>query len=108
MPKIANAHSTALKFVLTAVVLGLLVRVVGWRDLLDRLAAARWPWLEAMYGVALVNFVVIAACLRVLLTKAGVEIGLGRLLLANSLANLYALVLPGDLMASGGSPARVE
>jgi hypothetical protein len=52
MLNIANAHSTALKFVLTVVVLGLLVRAVGWRDLLSRLAAARWSWLEAMYGVA--------------------------------------------------------
>jgi uncharacterized membrane protein YbhN (UPF0104 family) len=99
MPSIAKWHSTALQLVFAALLLGLLVHFVGWRDLLTGLSAARWPWLVAMYGVVLVTFSVMAASLHLLLTKTGVDVSLRRVLLANALANLYALVLPGDLMA---------
>ncbi len=84
---------------LTAGLLVFLVHVVGWRELRDGLSGARWSWLAAMYGVAAINFVAMAACLRLLLTKVGAGVSLARALLANALANLYALVLPGDLMA---------
>ncbi len=99
MPRLAREYATALKLAFTAVLLGFLVHFVGWRDLLAGLSAAHWPWLLAMYGVVLVTFAVMAASLRLLLTKSGVGVSLGRVLLANALANLYALVLPGDLMA---------
>jgi uncharacterized membrane protein YbhN (UPF0104 family) len=85
--------------VLTAGLLAFLIHMVGWRELREGLSRAQLPWLAAMYGVVAINFVMMAACLRWQLNKAGVSVSLGRVLLANALANLYALVLPGDMMA---------
>ena len=99
MPSFARRHPTAVKLVFTALLLGSLVGLVGWRELVEGLSAASGPWIAAMYGVVLITFVVMATCLHLLLTKTGVAVPLGRVLLANALANLYALVLPGDLMA---------
>lgn len=96
---LAGRYATLLKLAFTSVVLGLLIGFVGWRALLEALAAASGTWIAAMYGVVLVNFVVMGACLHGLLTKAGVVVSLGRVLTANALATLYALVVPGDLMA---------
>jgi uncharacterized membrane protein YbhN (UPF0104 family) len=84
---------------LTAGLLAFLIHMVGWRELRDALFRTQWPWLAAMYSVVAVNFVVMAASLRLQLNKNGVDVSLGRVLLANALANLYALVLPGDMMA---------
>lgn len=98
MPRLAKAHSTALKLVLTVVLLAFLIHVVGWRDLMAGLSAARWSWLVAMYTMALLSYAVTSASLHYLLSKSGVEISLGRVLLVNALSNLYSLILPGDLM----------
>jgi uncharacterized membrane protein YbhN (UPF0104 family) len=89
----------ALQTIVTVLVLGALVHWVGWRDLLEGLSAARGPWLGAMYLTALLNFVVLGRSLQGLLAKAGLRVGLGRVLLANAVANYYSLILPGDLMA---------
>ena len=97
--KIWKGHSAALQVAFTAVLLGLLIRVVGWRNLLEGLSAVHWPWLLANYAVVTITFLAMGVCLRLVLVKLGVEISVGRVLLANALANLYALVLPGDLMA---------
>ena len=87
------------QLVFTAALLAFLIHIVGWRELRDALSNTQWPWLAAMYAVVAINFVMMAMCLRLQLTKAEVEVSLGRTLLANALANLYALVLPGDMMA---------
>lgn len=97
--KIWKDYSGALQIAFTAVLLGLLVRAVGWRNLLEGLSAVRWPWLLANYAAVTLTFLAMGVCLRLVLVKLGVKISVGRVLLANALANLYALVLPGDLMA---------
>jgi uncharacterized membrane protein YbhN (UPF0104 family) len=84
---------------LTVGLLAFLVHIVGWRALGEGLARTRWPVLAAMYGVVVINYVVMAACLRLLLAKVGADLSLRRVLLANAMSNLYTLVLPGDLMA---------
>jgi uncharacterized membrane protein YbhN (UPF0104 family) len=88
-----------LQVAFTVALLAFVVNVVGWRELWEGLTRARLPWLVAMYATVAVNFVLMGACLRLLLARVGVDVTLGRVLLTNALSNLYALVLPGDLMA---------
>jgi uncharacterized membrane protein YbhN (UPF0104 family) len=87
------------QLVLTAGLLAFLIHMVGWRELRDGLSSARWPWLAAMYGAVAINFAMMAACLRELLAKVGTKVSYARVLFSNALANFYALVLPGDMMA---------
>src|SRR4030095_16747612 len=87
------------QLVLTAGLLAFLIHIVGWRELLNGLSSAQWPWLVAMYGAVAINFAMMAACLHQLLSKAGAKVSYSRVLFSNALANFYSLVLPGDMMA---------
>lgn len=97
--RLVAAHPAALRLAFTAVLLAFLVHFVGWGELAAGLSRARWRWLAAMYSLSLLAFAVSAASMHVLLSKSGLNVSLGRVLLVNALSNLYALVLPGDLVA---------
>ncbi|NNE07553.1 MAG: flippase-like domain-containing protein [Gemmatimonadetes bacterium] len=88
-----------LKVVLTALVVALLVRFVGWRELAGTLAAANRPWLFAMYGTTIVTFSLTALSLFLLLRKTGLGVSYGRVVYANAVSSLYGLIVPGDLLA---------
>lgn len=89
-----------LKATLTTVALLALVYVVGWRLLLQSLEQTNVIWLLAMYGISLCLGCLDAAQMRLLMRKAGANLPLSRIILANSLSTFYSLILPGDLFAS--------
>jgi len=99
MRVLGSSSARALKLAFTAVVLAALVHAVGWRAIWASLSAARFDWLLGMYAIVCVNFVLAAAALRLILTKSGMRVSLGRVVVSNALANAYSLLLPGDIAA---------
>jgi hypothetical protein len=88
------------RLLLTFVVVGALVRLVGWIELRDALLSAEWLWLAAMYGFSLGTSLVGAFQLHLVLRLAGSRVQVGRVFLANASSVLYGLALPGDVVAS--------
>lgn len=88
-----------LKPIVTATLVGALVWLIGWHELLDAVRLTRTNWLVSMYGAAILTFAIMAFNLYLLSTKLGVTISYGRVLLTNALANFYSLIVPGDMMA---------
>jgi uncharacterized membrane protein YbhN (UPF0104 family) len=99
LPKLEPIHVTGLKLAFTLLLLGLLIRIVGWRSLIEALRVTRGSWLAANYAFSLMTFSLIALTLHWTLVKLGVRIRLRGVLFANAMANFYSLVLPGDLLA---------
>jgi uncharacterized membrane protein YbhN (UPF0104 family) len=94
-----NRISLLIRILLAAVILGLLFRLVGWDELQTTFSEIRWPWMAAVYVTALISILVNASLLRFLLRSIGLQVGIGRVILAKSLSTFYALILPGDLFA---------
>jgi hypothetical protein len=88
-----------LRVFLAILIVGLLVRAIGWTDFEQAMSRANWRWLTAVYATAAATILVNASLLRFLLTTAGLRVRLRRVLLAKTLGAFYALILPGDLMA---------
>lgn len=82
-------------------ILFLLLRAMGWRDVLQAFDGVNWPWLLAMYGVLLVRKWLDAFQLRFILYTAGMRVSLHRVFMANALSAFYALFLPGNIVAAG-------
>jgi uncharacterized membrane protein YbhN (UPF0104 family) len=99
-PNVKKTMTLLLKVGVTAFVTGVLIRMIGWTQIVDALARTRWQWLLVMYTLLLGSRVVYALEMKVVLRRVGAPVGLGRVFLANSLSILYSLVLPGDLFAS--------
>ena len=55
--------------------------------------------MAAVYLIALISILVNAFLLRFLLSSIGLQVSIGRVILAKSLSTFYALILPGDLFA---------
>lgn len=89
-----------LRVLATLVIVTVLFVVVGWGDVWAALVSASWPWLVAMYAVALGKQVIDAFQLRYLLAQVGSPVPLRRVFLASQLASFYSIVLPGDVAAS--------
>jgi hypothetical protein len=77
-------------------VMVIMTRVVGWSRIWGVLSGARWRWLTAVYGVALIHQLIAAQQLRLILMAVQVSLPLRRIFLASQLASLYSLILPGD------------
>lgn len=92
--------SATIKVAITILVIVLLVRFVGWRDLMTTLASANRKWLLGMYATTFVTFSLTALSLFLLLRNSGLRVSYRRVLYANAVSSLYGLVLPGDLLAS--------
>ena len=73
LPKLKPIYVTSFKLVFTLLLLGLLVRIVGWRSLIDALGATQGSWLAANYAAALMTFGLMAFTLRWLLLKVGLR-----------------------------------
>lgn len=97
-----------LRLALTAIVVALLVRVVGWRDIGSALLDASPAPLLLMYAVAMLRVVVEATQLRHLMQKVGMPISVGRVFMASQLAALYTLTVPGELAASAAKWADLS
>jgi uncharacterized membrane protein YbhN (UPF0104 family) len=91
--------SLLIRVLLAAVILGLLFRLVGWNQFLATFSEIRWPWMAAVYLTALISMLVNALLLLFLLRSIGLQVSIGRVILAKSLSTFYALILPGDIFA---------
>ena len=91
--------NSAFRAVFTVLIIGLLLRAVGWHNLLDAFGYTELPWLLGMYVLLIINRVVQAAQMQLILGKVGHRLRLGRIFLANSLSVLYSFILPGDMLA---------
>lgn len=92
---------TVLKLAVTAVILGFLVRIAGAREILGAFEDLNWAWATAMAVGALLQRLVMSAQLRLILCRSGLTVSLVRVFLANTLAALYALFLPGNIASAG-------
>jgi uncharacterized membrane protein YbhN (UPF0104 family) len=89
------------KFALTIILLGLLVRVVGLREISSAFDGITWAWAIAMAVAGLLMKFVISAQLWSIFRRGKLSVSVFRIFLANALSALYSLVLPGDIAASG-------
>lgn len=89
----------ALKLVLTGLVIGILVNVVGWTNLLKAMRETQWHWVAAMLGAVLLSKLIEAVQMHLVLRNVQARVRIVRILLANALSALYALVFPGDVLA---------
>ena len=89
------------KFALTAILLGLLVRIVGVREISNAFVGIDWTWAIAMVVAGLMMKLVISVQLRSIFHRGQLSVSVFRIFLANALSALYSLVLPGDIAASG-------
>ncbi len=84
----------------SALILGALVRVVGWERIAGALSGIDPRWILLFYGLSLVTRTIHALQMTQVLRSVSVDVGPIRVFLANSLAILYSLVTPGDMIAS--------
>jgi uncharacterized membrane protein YbhN (UPF0104 family) len=89
------------KFVLTAILLGLLVRIVGVQEISRAFDGIIWHWAIAMVIAGLLMKVVTSVQLWAVFRRAQLSVSVTRVFLANALSALYSLALPGDIAASG-------
>ena len=92
---------TLLKVTLTVAILGLLVRLAGARDILGAFKGLEWIWVVAMILSALLRKLVISTQLWLILRQSGLSVSVFRVFLANALAALYAMFLPGNIASAG-------
>lgn len=92
---------TLLKLVLTAVLLGLLVRIAGARRILNAFEGLIWIWVVAMVGSAQLQRFLVSVQLWLTLRQGGLSVSVFRVFLANSLAALYTIFLPGNIASAG-------
>lgn len=81
--------------------LALLVAVAGPDQVIAALATTNVGWLIPLYLLATLVRFSEAAQMQLLLRKANTPVRLVRVVLANLLSSFYALLLPGDIVASG-------
>lgn len=103
-----SRFSLVLRVTLAVLILGLLFRVAGWDALRIAFLETRWSWMIAVYLAAIASILVNAALLRFLMKSTGLEIGIGRVLLAKAQATLVSLILPGDMFAGAAKWANLS
>lgn len=97
-----------IRLALTIGVLAALVEHVGWDPMIQVAADATARWVVLTYGAAFCAMLMGAILLRYLLKRLGLDVGLKRILLANSLSTLYTLIVPGDLLAGAAKWADLS
>lgn len=89
----------ALRVALTGLVIGILVKLVGWMNLLATIKETHLGWMAFMLGAMLLGRLIEAVQMHVLLRKLQAQVTILRIFLANALSSLYALMVPGGLIA---------
>lgn len=92
---------TLLKLVFTAVLLGFLVRIAGAREIMSAFEGLIWIWLIAMVGSAQLQRFTVSVQLWLILSQSGLTVSVFRVFLANALATLYSMFLPGNIASAG-------
>jgi hypothetical protein len=96
-----NWLRTTLKLTLTGLILGLLIRIAGARDILNAFDSLVLHATAAMIICALIRRLVISTQLWLILRQSGLSVALFRVFLANALAALYSIFLPGNIASAG-------
>lgn len=94
-----NQVITALRVILTIIILYALLKFVGARSLKQALLDTEWAWLAGMYVMTMCFFVTNSSMLHRLLTQVGLVVRLRRVAMANALSTMYSLILPSDVLA---------
>jgi uncharacterized membrane protein YbhN (UPF0104 family) len=97
-----------LKVFLTIAIFGLLLWIIGWREIAETIAGVNLRWLLIMYFFNICARIIEAYQMKILLLKSDAIVSFARIFLANSLAALYALLLPGDLISAGAKWANLS
>ena len=97
-----------LKIIFTLAVFGALIYVVGWQEIFDALRRTNMIiWLFVVL-IVIIWRLFEAFQMKLILSKAGMDVRTKRIFLANSLSTLYSFILPGDLIASGAKWANLS
>lgn len=97
-----------IKIVLTFGVFSALIYVVGWREIQEALRKTNIIILLFVVLVMIIWRLLEAFQMKLILSKAGMDVRTKRIFLANSLSTLYSFILPGDLIASGAKWANLS
>lgn len=89
------------KLAATVVLLGLLIRLAGAREIFAAFAGIAWLWAVAMLITGLLQKLTVSVQLWAILSRAGLTVSVFRVFLANALATLYTLLLPGNIASAG-------
>lgn len=98
MPK---SIRTLLKLAFTLLLVGLLVRLAGAQDIISTFADLDWRWVVLMLGSTLLRRYLVSVQLCLTLLKSGLSVTVIRVFLANALAALYSMFLPGNIASAG-------
>lgn len=90
-----------IKLAVTILLLGLIIRMAGARDILSAFVGIDWLWMVAMLISGLLQKFVVSIQLWSILRRGGLTVSLVRVFLANALAALYTLFLPGNIASAG-------
>ena len=97
--KLKKRFLLLIRLSLSVLIIGLLLRIAGWAALKTAFVGTRWSWMIAVYLTAVTSILVNASLLRFLLRSVGLQVALGRVLLAKFQSTFFSLVLPGDMFA---------
>ena len=89
-----------LQCAVTATLVGFLIATIGWRQIFMALSAADITLVVIAASVGLVARYLEARQMAAVMTCIGLPLAPRRIVLANSLSALYAMIVPGDLLAS--------
>jgi len=89
------------KLALTALLLGLLIRMAGAREIMAAFVGIAWLWAISMLIAGLLQKFFVSVQLWAILSRAGLTVSVARVFLANALAALYTLFLPGNIASAG-------
>jgi uncharacterized membrane protein YbhN (UPF0104 family) len=89
---------TVARLALTAVVVGILLRFVDWREVVSALTGANLAWLVSAYVLVIARRAIEIAQMTRVLRLVSCPIGWFRVFRANALAAFYALFTPGSLI----------
>jgi uncharacterized membrane protein YbhN (UPF0104 family) len=90
-----------IKFAVTALLLGLVIRIAGANDIMTAFGGIIWLWAIVMLISGVLGKLVVSIQLWAILSRGGLTISVFRVFLANALAALYTLALPGNLASAG-------
>lgn len=91
----------------TALLMFALIHLVGWERIVASLGRARWNLVLLMLVISVSGRLVEASQMYLLLRKVDAGVRYTRVFLASSLATFYALIVPGDVFATGAKWANL-
>lgn len=106
--KSAPLMSRMLRIAAGGSIIALLVWGIGREHFAAALSRTDWRWIVPLYANASLMIVLNAVLLRFTMRSAGLQPGLGRVLLAKFLGSFYSLILPGDVFGGAAKWADLS